>query len=261
MCTLIALHRAVIGAPLVVAANRDEYFDREAQAPRVEPAPGGAILAPKDLRAGGTWLGINASGVFAAVTNRRGGRNETDRRSRGFLVTEALGHKSAREGALAISEAPESSYNAFNFFIADGRSAFIVTYDERPTLREVEPGVHVVGNVEPDDRTDPKVARLFEQAEKAALSGRHRVLDELATICREHDCGEGTLGDTCVHTARYGTRSSCLLRQSQDRSEDRFLYADGAPCGVAYEDFTSLLPELTATASYAAGEKSARSAI
>lgn len=261
MCTLIALHRAAIGAPLVVAANRDEYFDREALAPRIEQTPGGAVLAPKDLRAGGTWLGINASGVFAAVTNRRSERTDPDRRSRGFLVTEALASRSAREGALAVAGASEAVYNAFNFFIADGRSAFIVTYDDSPSLREVEPGVHVVGNVEPDDRSDPKVARLLEQAEKAAECGRHRVLDELSTICREHDCGEGPIGDTCVHTATYGTRSSCLLRLSENRSEDRFLYADGAPCGVAYEDFTSLLPELTATASYVVGEKSARSAI
>lgn len=261
MCTLIALHRAVIGAPLVLAANRDEYFDREAVGPRVEQTPEGPVLAPRDLRAGGTWLGLNALGVFAAVTNRRSDLSDPDRLSRGLLVPEALASRSAREGALAIARAPEAAYNAFNFFIADGDSAFVITYEDRPSLRELEPGVHMVGNVDPDDRSEPKVARILEQAEKAVQRGRHHVLDELSAMCREHDCGAGPLADTCVHTATYGTRSSCLLLLAAERRDDRFLYADGAPCGTAYQDFTFLLPELTTMASYAVGEKPARSVL
>ena len=70
MCTLIALFRCFDGAPLVVAANRDEFHDRPAEGPALRWTEAGAIVAPHDVRAGGTWLGLNAAGVFAAVTNR-----------------------------------------------------------------------------------------------------------------------------------------------------------------------------------------------
>ena len=261
MCTLIALDRTVPGAPLVVAANRDEYFDRAASGPQLQQTPGGPILAPLDLRAGGTWLGLNPHGVFAAVTNRRSVFVDSDRRSRGQLVLDALAGRTAREGAKRIAEAPEAAFNPFNFFIADTESAFVVTYEDRASVCELEPGVHMVGNGEPDDRNDPKAARILEQAEKSAMRGRDFVLDELAMTCAEHDCGGGPLGDTCVHTPSYGTRSSLLMVLGAGQGDDRLLYADGAPCRTPYQDFTALLPELTQMADYEAGENSARSAI
>ena len=70
MCTLIALHRCVPGLPLVIAANRDEFFERPASGPALRDTATGPIIAPVDRRAGGTWLGLNPAGVFAAVTNR-----------------------------------------------------------------------------------------------------------------------------------------------------------------------------------------------
>ena len=76
--------------------------------PQLQQTAGGPILAPIDLRAGGTWLGLNADGVFAAVTNRRSVFVDSDRRSRGDLVLDALAGHSAREGARRIEEAPEA---------------------------------------------------------------------------------------------------------------------------------------------------------
>jgi len=71
MCTLIVLHRCVPGRPLVVAANRDEFLDRPAAGPALRMRDSGPILAPLDLEAGGTWLGLNGRGVFAGLTNLR----------------------------------------------------------------------------------------------------------------------------------------------------------------------------------------------
>ena len=70
MCTLIALHRPHPRVPLVVAANRDEYLDRPASGLAIFESGGRRIVAPRDLRAGGTWLGLNDRGMFAALTNR-----------------------------------------------------------------------------------------------------------------------------------------------------------------------------------------------
>ncbi|HLT35932.1 MAG TPA: NRDE family protein, partial [Enhygromyxa sp.] len=93
MCTIIAALQVWPGRPLVVAANRDEALDRPAIDPRVW-APGEVaarrVLAPRDLRAGGTWLGVNDAGLFVGITNRRA-IPDPRRRSRGELVFEALG--------------------------------------------------------------------------------------------------------------------------------------------------------------------------
>src|SRR5258706_15235899 len=70
MCTLALYSRRFEDYPLVLAANRDEQFSRPSAAPAL--GPGAAkILAGRDLVAGGTWLGVNARGVAAAVVNRR----------------------------------------------------------------------------------------------------------------------------------------------------------------------------------------------
>jgi len=97
MCTLIALHQCVVGAPLVIAANRDEFLDRPAEGPALRDTSHGTILAPKDARAGGTWLGMNPSGLFAAVTNRRNGEPDPELRSRGLLVHDVLGAATAEK--------------------------------------------------------------------------------------------------------------------------------------------------------------------
>ena len=75
MCTLIAIHRRIPGAPLVVAANRDEFLDRPTEGPAVRDGDPAPVLAPRDVRAGGTWLGLGAHGVFAAVTKSPSGQN------------------------------------------------------------------------------------------------------------------------------------------------------------------------------------------
>ena len=75
MCTL-ALLVPPPGGVLQVAANRDEWLKRPAAAPAVWTE---GWLAPKDLEAGGTWLGLNAQGLFVGVTNRAGIHRASDR--------------------------------------------------------------------------------------------------------------------------------------------------------------------------------------
>ena len=100
MCTLIALHRCFPEVPLAIAANRDEYLDRPAEGPAVRHWCGAEVLAPRDARAGGTWLGINAQGVFSGLTNRPNPNPDPARRSRGLLVADLLAHPSAAAAAV-----------------------------------------------------------------------------------------------------------------------------------------------------------------
>jgi uncharacterized protein with NRDE domain len=258
MCTLIVIHRRVPGAPLVVAANRDEYFNRPADGPALRPTPTGPVIAPLDLRAGGTWLGFGSQGVFAAVTNLRCQSPDPLRRSRGLLVFDALAEESVVEAAEVLAALPERAYNPFNCLVADAERAFLVTYRDAPRARELEAGAHVIGNVDPQIEEAPKVMRIQQGARRAAALPRERVLDELAALCREHGTGGGGLGDTCVHLGGYGTRSSTLLMLADSNRDSRFLFADGPPCSSDYEDYTSLLDEQSQWTGCAVGESAAR---
>lgn len=269
MCTLIAIHRAVPGRWLVAAANRDEFLDRPAEGPAIRRGPAGPILAPLDARAGGTWLGLNAHGVFAALTNLRTTDPDPTHKSRGMVVMDALALRSADAAAGALAKLPRDTYNGFNCFVADAESAYLITYRGQPVVHPLSPGVHVVGNADasaalrsiegradeapapaepPADERQRKVDRVLVRARAAAELPPDEVLDALQDVCREHGTGATPVGDTCVHLAgTYGTRSSMLLELADVQARSRLLHAEGAPCRTPYQDFSSLLSELGQT--------------
>ena len=261
MCTLIALHRAVVRAPLVVAANRDEFFERPAEGPALRRTPYGVIAAPLDLEAGGTWFGVNRAGLFAAVTNVACPDPDPKRRSRGLLVVEALGAASAREAAEKAESLLLEAYNPFNLFLADREEAFAITYEERPRRIRSGSGVFVIGNMALDAPPSAKLRRLRERVERIASGPQDSLLEDLGGLCRSHD-GDGLpFSDVCVHTERYGTRSSALLRLGEAGLEDSysdFRFAEGAPCQSGYGDFTPLLRELGRGSRHGEGESVAR---
>ena len=243
MCTLIALHRCVAGVPLVIAANRDEYLARPTEGFAIRETETGPVLAPRDGLAGGTWLGINQSGVFAAVTNRRTDEPDPTRRSRGLLVMDLLSTSTAEEAAGRIDGLPPNFYNPFNVFVADGRSAHVLSCGDGPGAvpqrMDLESGPHVVGNLHPAEPS-AKVARIRAEVEGALEGPEQGLLDRLGTLCGSH-AGATALEATCVHAPGYGTRSSTLFRQG---AVPELRHSDGAPCEHAYEDFTPLLREL-----------------
>src|SRR5207247_1210242 len=88
MCALIGIWKSVPGYDLVIGMNRDESASRAADPPSVvEGTP--VIVAPRDRKAGGTWIGASGTGLVVALSNRRG-RASATARSRGQLVLDAL---------------------------------------------------------------------------------------------------------------------------------------------------------------------------
>ncbi len=218
MCTLIVLHRCVPGRPLVVAANRDEFLDRPAEGMALRSSGKGPIVAPLDLEAGGTWVGLSGRNVFVGLTNLRAATQpsvvlEADRtlRSRGEVVMMALEAESAAhaiEGLLATlatlaSEA--ESFNPFQLLVADGQDAWLLVYRGEARAVQLEPGPHVVGNVV-DERIEAalsaasvkqsesldseprarKLTRIRERVEKLMTEPSRDLFEGLAGICREH---------------------------------------------------------------------------
>ena len=159
---------------------------------------------------------------------------------RGALVLDALAGR-PRQPPPNPPRASCGAYNAFNLFVADARSAHVVSYEGKPERIDLGAGAHVIGNVHPSDRTG-KLARLRADAERAASAPAGSLFEALAAVCRSHE-GDGELDRACVHAGSYATRSSTLLSVGK-AGGDTLLYSDGAPCQSAYRDFTPLLVEL-----------------
>ena len=108
MCILMVIHKGIPSYPIVVAANRDEYYDRPTQGPH-QLAHTPVVWGGRDTRAGGTWLGVNAHGLVIGLTNRRireEQENDPQRRSRGLLCLEALQCRTATEAADFLASEP-----------------------------------------------------------------------------------------------------------------------------------------------------------
>ena len=109
MCLIVFAWKLIPNCPLVVAANRDEFFARPTQdADWWHDHPD--VYAGRDLQAGGTWLGVNRRGRFAALTNIRNGRAaRLDKRSRGELVADYL-RDDADPETLRFQHAPDHGH-------------------------------------------------------------------------------------------------------------------------------------------------------
>lgn len=239
MCTIVFAWQTFAETPLSVAANRDEAVDRPSTPPSViEGDP--RVIAPRDGEAGGTWVGYNEHDVFVAVTNRWTDTDREGERSRGLLVRDALGHESAEDAVRYVERDIDNRvYEAFNLVVADPTAALFVEYGERISVRNLDPGVHVVGNTGADGQyAIPQ--RRREHAEKQA-ENLYRLQTDLqpkpgetagewltraGEMISDHSYG------VCIHGDGFGTRSSSLIAIGNEGASYRF--ADGPPCETAY---------------------------
>jgi hypothetical protein len=165
VCVLLLHHRTRPDWPVVLLANRDEYFDRPFEPPALRDELLG-IVAPRDRRAGGTWIGINRHGVVAAITNRPGEDVRAGTRSRGLLVQDALADETARGASeRVLADLAKTAYAGFHLLVADRDEAFVVRHrgsaaPQRPgigDLLELPPGAHILTNLhEPDEVAVPE---------------------------------------------------------------------------------------------------------
>src|SRR5512134_2812293 len=113
MCLILLAFDSHPDYSLVVAANRDEFYQRPT-APAAFWAGAPTVLAGRDLQAGGTWLGVDRRGRFAAVTNYRQGEREPPApRSRGHLVGDFLPGGTEPGEYLRLVEHDAGLYNGF----------------------------------------------------------------------------------------------------------------------------------------------------
>jgi uncharacterized protein with NRDE domain len=169
MCLIVFAWRVVPGAPLIAAANRDEFYDRPAAAAGAWPE-NPKVYAGRDLKGGGSWMGITQEGPngpkFAALTNIRGPRERrTDAPSRGALVADYLSGDLGAEEYIAKIAKNSDAYNGFNLVLGDRERLFWFSNrgaeDDR-NGKELAPGIYGISN-SLLDAPWPKVVRTKAQ--------------------------------------------------------------------------------------------------
>jgi len=225
MCLIAFGWRAHPEFPLVVAANRDEWHDRPA-APANWWPDFPQMLAGRDLRAGGTWLGITDSGRFAALTNFRDPSDrKTNSPSRGRLVSDFLAGTQSAAEYLTELRSTADRYQGFNLLAGDGESLFCFG-SRLGEILAVPPGVHALSNHTLDEPW-PKVEKAksaLEAALRAKMPWKARqmaIYDLLSNDIKAPDAAlpntgvglnwERILSPAMIVTAAYGTRCSTVL--------------------------------------------------
>ncbi len=233
MCVLLIHHRVRADAPVVLLANRDEDYDRAFDPPSRWPGPAG-ILAPRDRRASGTWLGANAAGLVVAITNRPADGPPRRLRSRGLLVADVLAHPDAgRAGRWLEAHLRMHSYDPFNLLVLDRTSGMVVHHDEEgPRTLPVTPGTHTLTNFHDWDVAPVPTEGAHRPGETlAALLTRLEALaaDRTTPLPGDHRI--------CKVGRTRGTVSSTVLVLPKDPAKPaRMRFAAGPPHATPFQD-------------------------
>lgn len=219
MCLIVFAWRPDEPRPLLLAANRDEFYARPSTPLREwTDAPG--VFAGRDLEAGGTWLGLTSGGRFAALTNIRDPSQAPGRRSRGELTADYLRGTATPQAYLRQVMDSAGQYAGFNLLLGDAGQLW--HYNPREgEPRQLTAGLYGLSNASLDTPW-PKLQRA-----KAALArhlerpGAEDLLRLLAdpqpaadTLLPDTGVGLATerlLSSVFIASATYGTRASTAL--------------------------------------------------
>jgi uncharacterized protein with NRDE domain len=253
MCTLLIAIDHHPDYRWVIAANRDEFLDRPT-APMDWWADQPDLLAGRDLRAGGTWMGVSRRGRFAAVTNYREACCVYPRSpSRGALVADFLGSATPPQAYLDKVATRAHRFDGFNLVVGD-LDRGLYYYGNRgggpsghtiSAPRRLPPGIYGLSNHRLDTPW-PKVKR-GKQMFAACLKAQGKrleacILETLADTAQPADADlpdtgvgmewERILAPLFIKAPHYGTRSCSVIRlghNGQLSSLERTIPPPGEP--------------------------------
>lgn len=232
MCLIVFAWKVVPGAPLLAAGNRDEFYERPT-APAAWWSDQAHIYAGRDLRGGGTWMGVTREGRFAAITNIRApSKKRNDVPSRGELVAGYLSGIASPAQYVEDLSKRARKYNGFNLLV--GNREELIWYsngspDDEHNGKPLAPGVYGLSNGSLDSPW-PKVVRTKAQFASLLCQGApedayFEMLSDttLAPDCRLPKTGvslewERILSAVCIESPTYGTRSSTLVHLLDNRT-------------------------------------------
>lgn len=223
MCLILIAYHLVPGYPLLIAANRDEFYDRPAS-PLDFWAEHPDVAGGVDKQAGGTWLGITRRGRFAAITNYRDPRIvDPGAPSRGGLVRDYLTGNLTPKAYLNALAHDAPRYNGFNL-IAGDRSALLYFSNMEGKVRAVPPGLHGISN-HLLNTPWPKVTRGKKNLARVLENTGQPSCEAIFAVMRDTTCPpDESLPDTGVGLAwermlapmfiqadGYGTRNTSVI--------------------------------------------------
>jgi hypothetical protein len=241
-----------------MATNRDEMLDRPWTPPGHHWPDRPEVVAGRDDLAGGTWFGVNRSGVVAAILNRHGTLGPAPgMRTRGEIVLEALDHADAAEAAKALAALNATAYRPFNMVVADNRDAFWIRSlgCAGATGLRVEAMPEGLSMITANDLNDAGSARIrFHRPRFVAApapdpdNGNWQSWEKLMGS-RESEPEAGPHGAMTIVTGEagsrrigYGTCSSSLLALASPGRANRpgiqWRFAAGAPDVTPYAPVT-----------------------
>ena len=227
MCLIAWRWQPADTTPLVLLANRDEFYARPTRA--LTQWPDSPVMAGQDLEGGGTWLGATASGRVAALTNYRDpALMAAGRPSRGALVQSFLQSSLSAEAFLMELQRYAGQYNPFNLLVYDGQTlAGCESRGESFEAILLSPGVGCLSNGAFDSAW-PKVTQLRD-ALTSALSENETTDQQLLALLDNREVApdgllpqtgipldlERALSAAFITLPSYGTRASTIVRVHQ----------------------------------------------
>ena len=227
MCLILVAWQPNEAYQLVLAANRDEFYQRPSQRAQYWKERSD-ILGGKDLLAGGTWLGITRNGRVAAVTNfREDPPNPLPPRSRGELTADFLREDSTPTSYLLTVQAKRQEYRGFNLLVGDQNQ--LAYYSNRQNkLTALSPGTYGLSN------------QLLDCDWEKVIDGRRRLneivqqrldIESLFQLLMQTGQHEHPWSAKFIHTLEYGTCASTVILVKRDGSvvfEERTFDTNGA---------------------------------
>ena len=219
MCLLVFAWRPGHAHPLIVAANRDEFYARPSL-PLAQWPEAPQVHAGRDLEAGGTWLGVGANGRFAALTNIRDPHQPPARKSRGELVAQFLNGEMPIDDYLADVVRRSLEYAGFNLLIGNANELW--HYNAQGTEAVMlQPGVYGLSNAGLDTPW-PKLLKARAALEMVLDNPQPEALlallsdAQVAPFAELPDTGVGLATETLLSSVfiasqSYGTRASTAL--------------------------------------------------
>lgn len=244
MCLIVILHRVVDGAPLLIGANREEYFARGGEPPSLhrDPVPWVGGLDPVG---GGTWLGVNRQGLLVAVTNRPRSRVPDARRSRGLLVRDLLQLPDASSAqAEAVRRLQTEAYDGCNLVILDGHQASVLHFGDWLRVLPLPPGVHVLANGDLNDEQDERVQHVQHWLHRRGCTSRADGVMALREVCAH---AAPQFPPVCYRRDHRGTTSSSVLAlpvRAENLDRATYFHSQGPPDVTPYQDHSYLFREL-----------------
>jgi uncharacterized protein with NRDE domain len=227
MCLILFAYKVHPKYKLMVAANRDEFYQRPtAPAHFWKDAPD--ILAGRDLEKMGTWMGVTKSGQFAALTNYRDPNEVTDgKRSRGELVSDALKYNGDVLEYMKGLARNNAVYPGYNLLASDGDNLYYYS-NVGQEIKKVTPGIYGVSNHLLDTEW-PKVQMGKAGLTEIINNKQSDLVENLLTLLQKADQApnenlprtgvslelERMLSPMFIKSENYGTRSSTVLLMSE----------------------------------------------